>query len=37
HIEAGANHVSVQVLSSNVGELPSAEWRELATALNSFN
>ena len=37
HIEAGANHVSVQVLSSNVGELPSAQWRELATALNSFN
>lgn len=37
HIEAGANHVSVQVLSSNVGELPLAQWRELATALNSFN
>ena len=37
HIEAGANHVSVQVLSSQVGELPVAQWRELASALTSFN
>ncbi len=37
HIAAGANHVSVQVLSSQAGELPTTQWRELATALNSFN
>jgi probable F420-dependent oxidoreductase len=37
HLEAGANHVSVQVLSSKVGVLPNAQWRELATALKSFN
>ena len=37
HIAAGANHVSVQVLSSRDGELPTAQWRELATALKSFS
>ncbi|MDA2968574.1 MAG: LLM class F420-dependent oxidoreductase [Actinomycetota bacterium] len=37
HIDAGANHVSVQVLSNKDGELPIAQWRELATALKSFN
>ncbi len=37
HISAGANHVSVQVLSSKPGQLPAAQWRELATALKSFN
>lgn len=37
HIDAGANHVSVQVLSNKDGELPVAQWRELATALKTFN
>ncbi len=37
HLDAGANHVSVQVLSSKAGVLPTAQWRELATALKSFN
>ncbi len=37
HLQAGANHVSVQVLSGKVGELPIAQWRELASALKSFN
>ena len=37
HIDAGANHVSVQVLSNKDGELPIAQWRELATALKTFN
>ncbi len=37
HISAGANHVSVQVLSSKAGVLPTAQWRELAAALKSFN
>ncbi len=37
HLEAGANHVSVQVLSNKAGVLPTAQWRELATALKSFN
>ena len=37
HINAGANHVSVQVLPNKDGEMPVAQWRELATALKSFN
>ncbi|MEY3423381.1 MAG: hypothetical protein RLZZ285_106, partial [Actinomycetota bacterium] len=37
HVNAGANHVSVQVLPNRDGELPVAQWRELATALKSFN
>jgi len=36
HLDAGANHVSVQVLSSKDGELPVAQWRELATTLKDF-
>jgi probable F420-dependent oxidoreductase len=37
HFDAGASHVSVQVLSSEFGSLPSAQWRELASMLASFN
>ena len=37
HFDAGASHVSVQVLSSEFGSLPSAQWRELASTLASFN
>jgi probable F420-dependent oxidoreductase len=33
HREAGADHVSVQVLSGRRGELPLPEWRRLADAL----
>ncbi|MFM8001888.1 MAG: LLM class F420-dependent oxidoreductase, partial [Actinomycetota bacterium] len=36
HLDAGANHVSVQVLSGKDGELPLAQWRELATTLKDF-
>lgn len=36
HLDAGANHVCVQVLPSDAGALPMAEWRELATALPSL-
>ncbi len=33
HLDAGASHVSVQVLQDNLAALPSAQWRELATAI----
>ncbi len=33
HYDAGADHVSVQLLSGRRGELPSREWRLLADAL----
>jgi len=33
HLDAGADHVSVQVLPADPRGLPLAEWRELATAL----
>lgn len=33
HLDAGADHVAVQVLTSERGALPLAEWRELAPAL----
>jgi probable F420-dependent oxidoreductase len=33
HRDAGADHVSVQLLSGRRGELPLAEWRRLADAL----
>ncbi len=33
HHDAGADHVCVQVLQANPGEVPSAAWRELAGAL----
>ncbi|MFC0432192.1 TIGR03620 family F420-dependent LLM class oxidoreductase [Kutzneria buriramensis] len=30
HLDAGANHVCIQVLTSDPGRIPLAEWRELA-------
>jgi probable F420-dependent oxidoreductase len=33
HHDAGADHVSVQVLTSDPRELPMRQWRELASAL----
>jgi probable F420-dependent oxidoreductase len=33
HLDAGADHVSIQALPSDPGKLPSREWRELAAAL----
>jgi len=33
HLDAGADHVCVQVLPSQPGTLPKREWRELASAL----
>jgi probable F420-dependent oxidoreductase len=33
HLDAGADHVAVQVLTADRGELPLEEWRELAPAL----
>ena len=33
HLDAGADHVCVQVLPADQSALPMAEWRELATAL----
>src|SRR6185295_2984509 len=33
HHDAGADHVCLQVLRANPGELPNTEWRELAAAL----
>jgi hypothetical protein len=33
HIEAGANHVGIQVLGIQPGESAMPQWRELATAL----
>ncbi|MGH4035481.1 TIGR03620 family F420-dependent LLM class oxidoreductase [Actinomycetota bacterium Odt1-20B] len=33
HLDAGADHVCVQVLTADPGALPRAEWRELAPAL----
>ncbi|MFJ8001295.1 LLM class F420-dependent oxidoreductase [Streptomyces sp. NPDC096310] len=35
HLDAGADHVAVQVLSPNRGEAPLKEWRELAPALQA--
>jgi probable F420-dependent oxidoreductase len=35
-IDAGADHVCIQVLPATPGELPLAEWRELAQALKEF-
>jgi probable F420-dependent oxidoreductase len=31
HLDAGADHVCVQVLTSDLGRVPLAEWREIAT------
>ena len=36
HLDAGASHVSVQVLTEGLVELPKAQWRELATLLPEF-
>jgi probable F420-dependent oxidoreductase len=33
HLDAGADHVCVQVLGVNLAEVPLAEWRSLAVAL----
>ena len=33
HLDAGADHVSIQVLPAQSGTLPRQEWRELASAL----
>jgi len=33
HLDAGADHVCVQVLDEDVMHLPRTEWRELAAAL----
>jgi probable F420-dependent oxidoreductase len=33
HQTAGADHVCIQVLTADAQALPSAQWRELATAL----
>lgn len=33
HLDAGADHVCIQVLDENVAHLPRTEWRELAGAL----
>ena len=37
HLDAGASHVSVQVLDPDVTALPMRQWRELATILSSFS
>ncbi|GAB1811978.1 LLM class F420-dependent oxidoreductase [Mycobacterium sp. MUNTM1] len=36
HLDAGADHVCVQVQSSNTQHLPLAEWRELASIIPSL-
>jgi probable F420-dependent oxidoreductase len=36
HLEAGADHVCIQVLSTDPTHLPMPEWRELAPALLSL-
>lgn len=36
HLDAGADHVCVQVLPGEQGALPMAQWRELATAIPSL-
>jgi probable F420-dependent oxidoreductase len=36
HLDAGADHVCVQVQNSNVQHLPVAEWRELASIIPSL-
>ena len=33
HLDAGADHVCVQVLHPDMAHLPRAEWRELSAAL----
>lgn len=36
HLDAGADHVCVQVLATQMGQLPMREWRELASAVASW-
>ncbi|GBL20742.1 hypothetical protein EMGBS4_08020 [Acidimicrobiaceae bacterium] len=36
HLDAGASHVSVQVLDADQFALPMNQWRELATVLANF-
>jgi probable F420-dependent oxidoreductase len=36
HFDAGASHVSVQVLAGDLVTLPMAEWRELASLVSEF-
>lgn len=36
HFDAGADHVCIQVLKDDLTELPSAEWREIATLVPEF-
>jgi probable F420-dependent oxidoreductase len=33
HLDAGADHVCIQVLDANMSHLPRREWAELADAL----
>jgi hypothetical protein len=33
HLDAGASHVAVQLLTSDMAQLPMAEYRRLAAAL----
>lgn len=37
HLDAGASHVSVQVLQDDLLELPMQQWRELASLLPGFD
>lgn len=37
HLDAGATHVSVQVLQDDLLALPMQQWREIATLLPAFN
>jgi probable F420-dependent oxidoreductase len=36
HLDAGANHVCIQVLTDKPGSLPMREWQELADATRSL-
>lgn len=36
HFDAGASHVSVQVLSGDLVTMPRREWRELASLISAF-
>ena len=36
HFDAGADHVSIQALTDNMREVPTAQWRELAPALTGL-
>jgi probable F420-dependent oxidoreductase len=36
HVDAGASHVSVQVLSGDLVTMPRREWRELASLVSAF-